>query len=139
MARALLFLSWRNRFGYAGNTTQAAAQLFSDLAITISAAVTASLIVAVTVLPTAAANLVKGSAIEDVHRHWWRWVTDHIMSWTGTPKRRRLWVAGLTITPLLLLAALKPPATPPVTRPGRPEEVDWNSSSCNGAATMAIP
>ncbi|MBT8074610.1 MAG: efflux RND transporter permease subunit [Xanthomonadales bacterium] len=87
-----------------------AGQLFSDLAITISAAVTASLIVAVTVLPTAAANLVKGSAIEDVHRHWWRWVTDHIMSWTATPKRRRLWVAGLTITPLLLLAALKPPA-----------------------------
>ncbi|MBT8076364.1 MAG: efflux RND transporter permease subunit, partial [Gammaproteobacteria bacterium] len=87
-----------------------AGQLFSDLAITISAAVTASLIVAVTVLPTAAANLVKGSAIEDVHRHWWRWVTDHIMSLTATPKRRRLWVAGLTITPLLLLAALKPPA-----------------------------
>jgi multidrug efflux pump subunit AcrB len=87
-----------------------AGQLFSDLAITISAAVTASLIVAVTVLPTAAANLVKGSAIEDIHRHWWRWITDHIMSWTGTPKRRRLWIAGLTITPLLLLAVLKPPA-----------------------------
>ena len=44
-----------------------AGQLFSDLAVTISAAVTASLIIAVTVLPSAAANWIKGSAIEDVH------------------------------------------------------------------------
>ena len=87
-----------------------AGQLFSDLAITISAAVTASLIVAVTVLPTAASNLVKGSAIEDVHRHWWRWVTDHIMAWTDTPRRRRMSVAALTIIPFVLLMVLKPPA-----------------------------
>ena len=66
-----------------------AGQLFSDLAITISAAVVASLVVAVTVLPSAASNWVKGSAIEDVHRHWWRWITDHIMCWTDTPRRRR--------------------------------------------------
>jgi multidrug efflux pump subunit AcrB len=87
-----------------------AGQLFSDLAITISAAVTASLIVAVTVLPSAAANWVKGSAIEDVHRHWWRWITDHIMAWTATPRRRRFWIAGLTIVPLLLVISLKPSA-----------------------------
>ena len=87
-----------------------AGQLFSDLAITISAAVTASLIVAVTVLPSAAANWIKGSAIKDVHRHWWRWITDHIMSWTGTPHRRRWWVAGLTVVPLILLILLKPSA-----------------------------
>ncbi len=87
-----------------------AGQLFSDLAVTISAAVTASLIVAVTVLPSAAANWIKGSAIEDIHRHWWRWITDHIMNWTATPRRRRLWVAGLTVVPLILLLALKPSA-----------------------------
>jgi multidrug efflux pump subunit AcrB len=87
-----------------------AGQLFSDLAVTISAAVTASLIVAVTVLPSAAANWIKGSAIEDIHRHWWRWITDHIMNWTATPQRRRLWVAGLTVVPLILLFALKPSA-----------------------------
>jgi multidrug efflux pump subunit AcrB len=87
-----------------------AGQLFSDLAVTISAAVTASLIVAVTVLPSAAANWIKGSAIEDIHRHWWRWITDHIMNWTATPQRRRLWVAGLTVVPLILLLALKPSA-----------------------------
>ena len=87
-----------------------AGQLFSDLAITISAAVVASLLVAVTVLPTAASNLVKGSAIEDVHRHWWRWITDHIMRWTDTPRRRRTWVAVLTMVPLALVLLLKPPA-----------------------------
>lgn len=87
-----------------------AGQLFSDLAITISAAVTASLVVAVTVLPTAASNWVKGSAIEDIHRHWWRWITDHIMSWTGTPARRRSWIAILTIVPLMLVLVLKPSA-----------------------------
>jgi len=87
-----------------------AGQLFSDLAITISAAVTASLLVAVTVLPSAASNWIKGSAIEDVHQHWWRWITNHIMAWTGTPQRRRLWIAGLTIVPLVLLLALKPSA-----------------------------
>lgn len=87
-----------------------AGQLFSDLAVTISAAVTASLIVAVTVLPTAAANWVRGSGIEDVHRHWWRWATDHIMRWTGTPGRRRKWVAALIILPLMLAFVLKPSA-----------------------------
>ena len=87
-----------------------AGQLFSDLAITISAAVVASLVVAVTVLPSAASNWVKGSAIEDVHRHWWRWITDHIMRWTDTPRRRRSWVAVLTIVPLILVLMLKPSA-----------------------------
>jgi len=87
-----------------------AGQLFSDLAITISAAVTASLIVAVTVLPSAASNWVKGGAIEDLHHHWWRWITDHIMRWTDTPQRRRSWVAILTIVPLILVLVLKPSA-----------------------------
>ena len=64
-----------------------AGQLFSDLAVTISAAVVASMLVAVTVLPTAAANWIKGEAIDDHHRNWWRWVTSHIMSWTNTPAK----------------------------------------------------
>ncbi len=87
-----------------------AGQLFSDLAITISAAVLASLMVAVTVLPSAASNWVKGSAITDLHRHWWRWVTDHIMRWTDTPQRRRIWVGILTVMPLILVLVLKPSA-----------------------------
>lgn len=87
-----------------------AGQLFADLAITISAAVVASLLVAVTVLPTAAAVWVKGKAIEDHHQHWWRWVTTHIMSWTETPRQRWTWVGVLTAVPLALAVLLVPPA-----------------------------
>ena len=87
-----------------------AGQLFSDLAVTISAAVVASLLVAVTVLPTAAANWVKGEAIDDHHRSWWHWVTSHIMSWTSTPRKRWSWVGILTLTPVALALFLVPPA-----------------------------
>jgi len=87
-----------------------AGQLFGDLAITISAAVIASLLMAVTVLPTAAANWVKGHAIEDHHQNWWAWISDHIMSWTDTPKKRWSWVGLLTVVPVLLAMALIPPA-----------------------------
>lgn len=87
-----------------------AGQLFADLAITISAAVVASLLVAVTVLPAAAANWIKGDAIEDHHRTWWEWTADHIMSLTDTSRRRWTWVISLTLVPVLLAVALMPPA-----------------------------
>ena len=87
-----------------------AGQLFSDLAITISAAVVASLLVAITVLPTAASNWIKGEAIDDHHTHWWRWVTSHIMTWTDTQRRRWTWVAALTLIPVMLAITLIPPA-----------------------------
>jgi len=87
-----------------------AGQLFSDLAVTISAAVVASLLVAVTVLPTAAANWIKGEAIDDHHRSWWHWVTSHIMSWTSTPRKRWTWVGSLTIAPVLIALMLIPSA-----------------------------
>jgi len=87
-----------------------AGQLFSDLAIAISAAVIASLIVAVTVLPSAASNWIKGKAIEDLHRNWWRWITDHIMRWTDTRRRRRTLVTVLTTVPLVFVLILTPSA-----------------------------
>ncbi|MCJ7814642.1 MAG: efflux RND transporter permease subunit [Xanthomonadales bacterium] len=87
-----------------------AGQLFSDLAVTISATVVASLLVAVTVLPAAAANWIKGEAIDDHHRHWWHWVTSHIMSWTSTPRKRWTWIGTLTIAPVFVALLLIPPA-----------------------------
>ncbi len=87
-----------------------AGQLFSDLAVTISAAIAGSLLIAVTVLPTAAAKWIKGEAIDDHHRHWWRWATSHIMAWTDSPRRRWTWVATLTILPILLALWLIPSA-----------------------------
>jgi len=85
-------------------------QLFGDLAVTISAGVVASLLVAVTVLPTAASNWIRREGIEDLHRNWWRWVTDHVMNWTDTPARRWSWIGGLTVLPMLLAILLLPPA-----------------------------
>jgi multidrug efflux pump subunit AcrB len=87
-----------------------AGQLFSDLAVTISAAVAASLVVAVTVLPTAAANWIKGEAIDDHHHNWWRWVTSHIMSWTDSTRKRWTWVALLTLIPAIVTVLLMPSA-----------------------------
>jgi multidrug efflux pump subunit AcrB len=87
-----------------------AGQLFADLAVTISAAVSASLLVAVTVLPTAASNWIKDEAIDDHHKRWWRWVTSHIMTWTDTPRRRWTWVTVLTAAPLLVGLLLLPSA-----------------------------
>jgi multidrug efflux pump subunit AcrB len=87
-----------------------AGQLFADLALTISAAVVASLLIAMTMLPTAAANLIKGKAIEDRHSGWWHWITSHIMTWTDTPRRRWGFVLTLTTLPVLLVLVLKPAA-----------------------------
>lgn len=85
-------------------------QLFGDLAITISAGVVASLLVAVTVLPTAASNWIRREGIEDHHKSWWRWVTDHIMNWTDSPRKRWSWIAGLTAIPMVVALLLLPPA-----------------------------
>ncbi len=87
-----------------------AGQLFKDLALTISVSVVASLIVAVTVLPAAAASWIQSGTLEDEHRSWWRAITDKIMFATDTVRRRWIWVLGLTIVPVFLAIALKPAA-----------------------------
>jgi multidrug efflux pump subunit AcrB len=68
------------------------------------------LLVAITVLPTAASNWIKGEAIDDHHRHWWSWTTDHIMRWTDTPRKRWTWVGTLTVIPVVIALSLLPPA-----------------------------
>jgi multidrug efflux pump subunit AcrB len=87
-----------------------AGQLFGDLAITISVAVVASLIVAITVLPSAASNWTRNLTIEDSHAHWWRWITDHIMSMTDSRRKRWGWIGGLTAMPMIVVLLLLPPA-----------------------------
>lgn len=87
-----------------------AGQLFSDLAVVISAAVVMSLIVAVTVLPAAASRILGNVAIIDNHQSWWRNASDFVMRITDSPRQRLLWVSGLIVIPLLLVVVLKPPA-----------------------------
>jgi len=72
-------------------------QLFADLAITIAVAVVASLIIAVTVLPTAATKLLAQVKEEDPHAHWWRNITQGVMRITSTPKKRYGWIVGLML------------------------------------------
>jgi len=70
-------------------------QLFADLAITISVAIVASLIIAVTVLPAAARKLLETVSEKDPHEHWWQNITLGIMQITSTQKKRISWVVGL--------------------------------------------
>lgn len=87
-----------------------AGQLFSDLAMTISAAVVASMFVAVTVIPAAAQKLLGHGVMADKHSHWWSWVSRQVMWLTDSPRRRFGWIVGLTIVPLIIGALMIPPA-----------------------------
>ncbi|UCE90196.1 MAG: efflux RND transporter permease subunit [Pseudomonadota bacterium] len=83
-----------------------AGQLFADLALTISVAVSASLLVALTVIPTAARRFLAHATLKDNHAHWWEAATGKIMALTGTPSRRRKWIAGLISVPVLITLVL---------------------------------
>ncbi len=87
-----------------------AGQLFADLALTIAVAVSLSLLVAVTVLPTAAARWLGAQAMVDPHAHWWEAGQRLVMRLTDTPRRRALWIVGLISLPLALAWWLKPEA-----------------------------
>ncbi|MEM7282520.1 MAG: efflux RND transporter permease subunit, partial [Pseudomonadota bacterium] len=65
-------------------------QLFADLAIAITIAIITSLFVAVSVIPTAAANWLRNVSLEDNHEHWWRIGTKRIMSLTDGVNSRRV-------------------------------------------------
>jgi len=72
-------------------------QLFADLAITIAVAIISSLLIAITVLPTAARRLLKEVSEVDPHEHWWRNITKGIMAITSTPAKRYAWIFGLML------------------------------------------
>ncbi len=85
-------------------------QLFADLALVISVAVTASLIIAISVIPTAAAKWLKGVRLEDPHTEWWVKITALIMRLTDSTKSRRAIIAGLFAGATLFTWVLLPPA-----------------------------
>jgi len=87
-----------------------AGQLFADLAVVISAAIVCSLLVAIIVLPTASYRLLGEQRLVDRQAHWWEKVTGLIMELTSTPRRRWGWIGGLTLTPILVVTLLLPPA-----------------------------
>lgn len=83
-------------------------QLFADLALTIAVAISFSLIAAVTILPTAAQQWLKGAMKPDPHTRWWDAMTGGIMRITDTPRQRYAWIVGLITVPIALGVLLKP-------------------------------
>ncbi len=96
----------------------AVSQLFADLALTISIAVIASLIVAVTALPLAASRWLNAENVHKGSNDRYAAVANWIVRWTDAPKRRYLTVGVLFIAPVVLTWALLPPLDylPPVKR-----------------------
>lgn len=83
-------------------------QLFSDLALTLSVAVIASLVSAVTILPIASKYLLGDVPQHDPHDKYWQRLTDFIMRLTSTNTKRIGWIAGLLSASLLLTITLMP-------------------------------
>jgi multidrug efflux pump subunit AcrB len=85
-------------------------QIFADLALVISVAVIASLLISVTVIPTAAANWLKGTMLDDPHASWWESATRTIMRVTDKDRTRKLLISGLFTGAAVLTWVLIPPA-----------------------------
>jgi len=85
-------------------------QLFSDLAITITAAITVSLLTAITVVPTAAKILLARKTFVDPYHKLWKILCNLIMTLTKTPLRRAFWIVLLISVPLIIMYQLKPKA-----------------------------
>ncbi len=84
-------------------------QLFQDLALTIAVAVTASFLIAITVLPVAASFLLKEDQA-DPCEHWWRNITRLVMRLTNSPAKCVSWVVGILGVSLLAVILLTPKA-----------------------------
>ena len=85
-------------------------QLFADLAVVIAVAVSASLMIALTIIPTAAAKWLRDVRLDDAHKDWWQKLTAVIMRLTDTAKMRRAWIVALFMGASLMTWALLPPA-----------------------------
>ena len=93
-------------------------QLFSDLALTITIAVSISLLVAVTIVPLLASRWLGADGLKDHHRELWQRITGLVMRLTHTKKQRLAFITGLISVPLLSAWILMPELDylPPVKR-----------------------
>ncbi|TVT75071.1 MAG: efflux RND transporter permease subunit [Denitromonas halophila] len=90
---------------------QEAGQLYSDIAIGVSASILASMVVAITVLPTACARLSFGALEENAAP---RGLTARVLAWVGrlvvSRPRRLAAIVGTVAASLAILVWLTPPA-----------------------------
>lgn len=83
-------------------------QLFSDLALTLSIAVIASLVTAVTILPIASQYWLKSQKDIDPFSHYWEKLTRLVMRLTNTQGKRISWISFLLGGSLLVITLLLP-------------------------------
>lgn len=113
-------------------------QLFADLALTIAIAVSFSLIVAVTLLPTGARFFVRREPKQETAARpaFAQRLADAIIRLTATNKRRAAIVASLTVVPMIVAYVLFPQLNylPPVKR----DAVDGFVSFPSGASAEMV-
>jgi len=83
-------------------------QLFSDLALTLSIAVIASLVTAITILPIASRYWLKSDNDIDPFAHYWEKLTSLVMRLTNNQTKRMSWIAFLLGGSLLVIILLMP-------------------------------
>ncbi|MEQ9563124.1 MAG: efflux RND transporter permease subunit, partial [Woeseiaceae bacterium] len=84
-------------------------QLFQDLALTLAVSVSASFLVAVTVLPVASSYFLRAED-KDPCRHWWSRITGWVMHLTRTPLLCRSWIVAILGGSILAIVLLTPKA-----------------------------
>lgn len=83
-------------------------QLFSDLALTLSIAVVASLVTAITVMPVISLYWLKNLPSKDPFVHFWNKLSNLVMKLTNTNSKRWFWIAGLLGSSALITVTLMP-------------------------------
>lgn len=83
-------------------------QLFSDLALTLSIAVIASLITAITILPIASRYWLKSHVDNDPFAHYWEKLTNLVMRLTNSKTKRISWISVLLGGSIVVIVLLMP-------------------------------
>lgn len=83
-------------------------QLFADLAIAMSVALSASLVVALTIIPMTARYALAHGLPEDRHAAWWDAITRWALKLTNNAWARMLWIGGLVGGALIFTVAMAP-------------------------------
>ena len=93
-------------------------QMFADLALTIAIGVSVSLVVAITILPTAARAWIRELPSKREGQPIWDKLADKLVVLTNTQAKRLGWISGLMISSIVMTLLLWPESNylPPVKR-----------------------
>ncbi len=87
-----------------------AGQLFADLAVGLSAAVTASMVAALILVPAMSKEWLHKECNTDLFAKVWDRITEHLMRLTAAKTHRHILIAGLFLMPVVLTGLLLPKA-----------------------------